>query len=68
MAHFEKKYEVKMKPGTAGTIDDPHRPLIADIPMDEGSSWGMDGSAHVKVRASSKNHKLIAKTHREVTP
>lgn len=42
MAVKEKKYALVMKPGTAGTIEDPHRPDVADLLKTLGVSWRID--------------------------
>lgn len=61
-----KTFELKMKPGTAGTADDPHRPLLADSLENKAYKWGVNEAENtITVSAQAQEIANIAKTHKE---
>lgn len=62
-----KVFKLKMKPGTKGTQDDPHRPLIADILGSKPHKWEVhEGNGTIKVSAQPLALAEIGLTHKEI--
>jgi len=62
-----KTFELKMKPGTAGTANDPHQPLLADALENKAYKWTVnDKDNTITVWAEAKEITNIAKTHKVV--
>ncbi len=62
-----KIYVFKTKPGTKGTIEDPHRPLLADRLKNKPHHWTVDENAEtIAVSAKSVDQAKIALDHNEV--
>lgn len=59
-----RKYVLKMKTGTARTVEDPDRPEIADLLKGKAHDWSVnqrDGS--ISVACQNKDHQILARTH-----
>lgn len=59
-----KIYKLRMKAGTTGTLEDPHRPEIADFLEGKPHKWSFDErEGTVQVDCRDSDHAEILKTH-----
>ncbi len=59
-----RKYKLKMKSGTKGTIEDPHRPEIADFLVDKAARWSVhEGEGTIQIDCSEDTHVIVRQTH-----
>ncbi len=65
---LKKTFVLKMKPGTKGTSEDPHTPLIEDILGGAAHKWIInDRDNTIAIWASPSNLARIAETHSEIS-
>ena len=56
------KYVLRMKAGTTGTLEDPHRPEIMDSLEGKPHEWSINQElGYIEVAAESAEHTKIAK-------
>ena len=59
-------YKIKMKPGTTGTMDDPHRPMAMDLLDGLNHKWEMDmAKGIIEVSAGTEEHALLERAGHE---
>lgn len=69
MPLVRRRYPLRMKAGTAGTIDDPHRPDVVDIlgKLPPGTSWRVDqAKGEIEIVCDVGKHDEIAAVRRAV--
>ena len=63
MAVSEKRYPLVMKAGTAGTLEDPHRPDVTDLlaGLSQGEGWHVDeGKGEIVITCEQAKHVLVS--------
>lgn len=60
---IRRKYKLKMKAGTIGTIQDPHRPEIADFLENIPGDWSVNqGEGTIQIDCPVSTHAIVAQT------
>lgn len=61
---IRRKYKLKMKAGTTGTLEDPHRPEVFDIVRGKPGDWSINqAEGTITVDCQEDVHDIIFRTH-----
>lgn len=60
-----RTYELKMKAGTTGTMQDPHRPEIAEALENIAADWFVDqGQGTIDIVCPEATHDIVSRTEK----
>lgn len=64
---IKRKYRLKMKTGTTGTMLDSHRPNIADFLEDRAGDWSVnEGEGSIQIDCPEEMHKTLVEDPKEL--